>query len=288
MKRLLPAWLLAAACTGSLDERATVDDLRVLAISADPPEVVLTEAALPDVTLAALVADPREPARTITYEWLACGLTDDLRCASAGFRERLGGGDAPLADLGATLTITGDLLDAARDLDTYRGFGGVALVAELVLAAGTDEELHSIKQVTGSLGLPAGTTPNANPTPPALRHDDLDWPTDEVLDVAPDAELSIEPVSPPEDAEHYGVYRFDLRIEELDEHLEYDFYASAGSWTRSSSGGPPSPLATETSLASVWAPPEEPDGPDVTMWIVVRDGRGGAAWTERHLRVLPP
>jgi hypothetical protein len=275
-----------AACTGSLDERSEVRDLRILALQADPPELVLGDE-LPDVALAALVADPREPARTIAYEWLACGLTDDLRCAHADYSARLGDGTAALGDLGATLHVTPDLLAAARELDTYRGFGGVSLVGELVLGGGTDEELHAIKQVTAWVGLPPRTSPNANPSPPPLLHDEVDWPPDEILEVAVGAEVSIEPSSPPEDAEHYSVYRFDLGIEELDEYLDFDFFASDGVWTRNGSGGPPDPLATETTLASVWTAPAEPPAGDVTIWVVVRDGRGGLAWAERRVHVTP-
>lgn len=288
MKRSVVAiGALLSACTGSLDERSDVRDLRVLAIQAEPPELVLADE-LPDVRLRALVADPREPERTIAYEWLACGLTDDLRCASAEYSEALGGGTASLAEIGATLPVGPALLAAARELDTYRGFGGVSVVAELVLAAGTEEELHAIKQVTATLGLPAGTSPNANPSPPSLRHDEIDWPAGEVLEVAPGAEVSIDPASPPEDAEHYAVYRFDLGVEELEEYLEYDFFASDGAWTRNDSGGPPDPLATETSLASVWTAPDEAPEDEVAIWVVVRDGRGGLDWTERRVRVLAP
>ncbi len=288
MKRAVVAIAAAlAACTGSLDERSDVRDLRVLAIQADPPELVLADE-LPDVALRALVADPRDPARTIDYEWLACGLTDDLRCATADYSEVLGDGTVGLAEIDASLPIGPELLAAARELDTYRGFGGVSLVAELVLAARTEEELHAIKQVTATLGLPAGTSPNANPSPPALRHDEVDWPEDEVLEVAPGVEVSIEPASPPEDAEQYAVYRFDLGVEELEEYLEYDFFASDGGWTRNDSGGPPDPLATETSLASVWTAPDEPPEDEVAIWVVVRDGRGGLDWTQRRVRVLAP
>ena len=278
--------LALAACTGSLDERSEVRDLRVLAVRADPPELVLGEE-LPDVALTALVADPRDPGRTIDYEWLACGLPDDLRCASTDDFERLGGGTAALGELAATLRVTPDLLAAARELDTYLGFGGVTVMVELVLAGGTDEELHAIKQVNASVGLPAGTTPNANPSPPALRHDEVDWPADEVLEVAAGTEVSVEPVSPPEDAERYSVYRFDLGVEDLEEYLDYDFFSSEGTWTRNGSGGPPDPLSTETSLASAWTAPSEPPAADVTIWVVVRDGRGGLAWVQRQVHVTP-
>lgn len=283
---LLAAAIAAAAgCTGELDDRSDVRDLRVLAIQATPPELVLNDDVLPDVTLTALVADPRDPGRTIDYAWLACGLTDDLRCASADFALDLGAGSAPLAEIGAVMPVTEELVAAARELDTYLGFGGVSIVAELVLAAGSDEELHAIKQVPAVYSLPRDTTANRNPTPPALRHDDVDWPEDEVLEVAAGTEVKVEPVSPPEDAETYSVLRFDLDHEELQEYLEYDFFATAGPWNRSSSGGPPEVVSTETTLASRWTAPDEVPAEDVTLWVVVRDGRGGTAWTTRQVHV---
>jgi hypothetical protein len=302
--KCLLALLCFAGCTGSLDEPSLVKDLRILAIQAEPPEAVQT-AALPDIALRALVADPRDPERTIAWSWQSCGLTDDLRCASADYADDLASEEGPLADIAATLVLDAPLLSAAQELDTYLGFGGVTVVAELALGAGTDEELHAIKQVPVWLALPPGTDPNANPSPPALRHgrlgesrDDVlanwpesetfvDWPEDEVLEVPAGTAVSVEPMNPAEDVEHYAVYRFDLGIEELDESLMYDFLASDGEWTRNRSGGASEIVATETTLASIWTAPAEVPAEDVAMWFVVRDGRGGTSWIERRVRVVP-
>ena len=278
---------LGSGCTGDLARPSEVRDLRVLAIRAEPPEVVL-DGDVPPVALQALVADPRAPDSTIAWQWSACGLTDDLRCASDPRAISIGTGDGSLEAIAAGLVVTDELVADARVLDTFLGFGGVAIMTELVLAPGTDDELHAIKQLPAQYGLPRDTVENSNPSPPALLHDDVDWPVDEVLEVEPSAEVAVEPVSPPEDAEHYAVFRFDLGTEQLDENLDYSFFASEGTWSRNGSGGPPDIVATETTLASRWTAPSEPpaDGA-VTMWVVVRDGRGGTAWTERRVRVVP-
>jgi hypothetical protein len=290
VNRVWPALvLLVAGCAADFDHPSVVLDLRVLAIRADPPELVLGDS-LPPVDLQALVADPRDPQRTVRYHWHACGVTDDLRCASAPYELDLGGGDAPMDAISATLQIDGGLEDSARDLDPFEGFLGTFFVTELTLGSSSGDATDAIKQVPAVTGIPPGPdhVPNRNPRSPEVQHDGTDWPADQTLVVAPGTEVSIEPVSPPADAEHYAVYRFDLDVQELDEHLSYDFFATAGSWSRDRSGGSPDPLATETSLASRWsAPPQTLDQP-VTIWIVVRDGRGGTGWTSRRITVSEP
>ncbi|MBI2896056.1 MAG: hypothetical protein HYY06_21030 [Deltaproteobacteria bacterium] len=273
---------MVAGCAADFESPSEVLDLRILALQATPPELLLDDD-LPPVELVALVADPRDPDREVTYRWRACGLTAELRCSDADWSVDLGEGSAPVSSLTGVLEIGDDLRAAAAETDTFMGFGGLFFVAQLTLEESEAERRDAIKQIPGSAAFPGGTSENRNPSPPGLLHDEAEWPEPEVLEVAPGAEVSVEPTAPGGDAESYSVYRFDLGVQDLEEYLGYSFFASAGTWTRDGSGGSPDPISIETSLASVWTAPDEEA--DVTIWVVVRDGRGGTAWTRREVRV---
>lgn len=275
---------LSLGCGIDFEAQSEVIDLRTLAIQADPPEV-LFEGALPPVSLRALVVDPRDPAREVQYRWRACGTTTDHRCDQATFVADLGGGSSALPELTSTLTLDPELLDAARQSDILRGFGGLVVYAELTVSQGEADEEVAFKEIVVQIALPDGTTPNRDPEAPGLLRDDADWPADEIPVVEPLQEVAIEPTAPEGDAESYSVFRYDLETQDLEEHLGYRFFSSAGTWNREQTGGPPDAISTETTLASRWTAPEEPTADPVHVWIVVRDGRGGLAWTERQIEV---
>ncbi|MEO1175052.1 MAG: hypothetical protein AAFX94_23805, partial [Myxococcota bacterium] len=87
MKRLLPV-LLLAACGMDVDQVEDVEDLRILALRADPPEVLINTAALNDatdlsalevdVTFDALVVDPR--GGVLDFEWRFCPIESFEAC----------------------------------------------------------------------------------------------------------------------------------------------------------------------------------------------------------------
>jgi hypothetical protein len=280
-----------SGCGIDFESPSEVLDLRTLAIVAEPPEVLVADP-LPPVSLRALIVDPRDPTRSVTAHWRACPPTDDRRCEQAAEQDRedLGSSTGPLPEFEASLTFTESLLLAARREDPLQGFGGAIVYAEVTVNEGEPDEEVAFKEIVLQLDLPEGTTPNANPQAPTLLRDEAPWAEDEIPTVAPGQELVIEPVSPEGDAEAYSVFRFDLQIQDLEEHLAYHFFSSAGSWNRGETGGPPDPIATETTLASRWTAPLERtrDGDPVSVWIVVRDGRGGVAWTERRIEVRQP
>jgi len=69
------------ACSSSFDRYSKVKDLRVLAISAEPPTLLLDAAlALPaEVTFTALVLDPR--GGDVAFRWTLCPVESALACA---------------------------------------------------------------------------------------------------------------------------------------------------------------------------------------------------------------
>ena len=129
-------WLLAlAACVGPLDNASTVHDLRILGVSADPPELDypvqdidagLFSIACPSnffgtlestqtITLSALVGDPAGAGRTLHYVFTGCPQSGSEICPDGGGYV-LAEGDSPAPVLTATWSFGGDGGQLAREL----------------------------------------------------------------------------------------------------------------------------------------------------------------------------
>jgi len=77
------------------------------------------------------------------------------------------------------------------------------------------------------------------------------------------------------------------------ETLRFAFYTTAGSFAPPQTSTQQLPIFKPTDrihLESKYsAPTTMPDtGPDVTMWIVTRDERGGASWIKRTITLTAP
>jgi hypothetical protein len=78
-----------------------------------------------------------------------------------------------------------------------------------------------------------------------------------------------------------------LQVEK--ETLRYRFFATAGTFTpaQTSSELLPGVVAIgPVHIESQYSAPATITGP-VTLWVVVRDDRGGEAWLERQLVIIP-
>ncbi|MDB4980456.1 MAG: putative lipoprotein [Myxococcales bacterium] len=122
--------------------------------------------------------------------------------------------------------------------------------------------------------------------------------------VALGAGLWLEPILPPEDVESYVTTVIDrdpphlaVPITVPRERLRYAFYATAGHFdpARTVSELPPG-VAGRVHLESHYLPPAKLDDVPVdattslhlvTVWIVVRDDRGGETWATGHLALAP-
>ncbi len=76
------------------------------------------------------------------------------------------------------------------------------------------------------------------------------------------------------------------------ETLRYTFFTTAGTFT---------PVETSTATPVIFTKPDRPhvesqytapttmpDNPNLTVWILVRDERGGASWTTRQIQLIQP
>jgi hypothetical protein len=144
----------------------------------------------------------------------------------------------------------------------------------------------------------AERTPEWDPVEP-IGTLDADTP----VHVALGAGLWLEPILPPADVESYVTTvidrdsHFAVPVTVPSERLRYAFYATAGHFdpARSVSELPPG-VSGRVHLESRYLPPATLDDvpvdaetqlPLVTVWIVVRDDRGGETWAVGHIAVDP-
>jgi len=320
--------VLAAGC-GSFEDPTIVLDLRVLAITADPPEQVVpfdpanppddpADVPLVDSELCALVADPAA-SRRLRWEMTVCAPVDDLRCPDdaehpefvidGGTIEDPEEADDPQAACG---TLPADpalllVIEDAISIDSLAGFGGIDVAVELRVwpedggGGGDDEEIFAAKRVRYAPLLPPERVANTNPTVEQIsilvadgERDPIPLPLGRCADqpspirIAAGARLELEPLEPEGVRETYVVPTFDGGSRTFTESLTYQWLASDGGWTRSSTGGPRDISGELPPLSTKWEAPEEvTEETDVSLWMIQRDERLGAAWFESCVRVVP-
>ncbi|HVV82755.1 MAG TPA: hypothetical protein VHE35_06725 [Kofleriaceae bacterium] len=318
----LPAF---SAC-GSFQDPSIVVDLRILAAVTEPPEQVVpfdpqdpTE--IPDFQpfdLCALVADPGVD-RGLSWSLSVCPQKLDLRCdpdrpsfvAATGHIDDPDSSATP-QQLCATVPAGGPLLGVLRDAiehDSLAGFGGIDLNLALTVTpdGAPDQAVYGAKAARFSAKLPAERVANSNPT---LDRIDVDLPAggDPVplplgrcvdqpspLSISVGQRIHLTPVEPPGARETYVVPTFEGGSRTFTENLRYQWLAGDGDWTRASTGGTRDAAGNEPPLDTEWKTPTAAQLADrgislpldVPLWVIQRDERGGAAWFESCIRVVP-
>jgi hypothetical protein len=193
-----PAALLglavAGACTPDFDDSTTIKDLRVIAIQAEPPEILIDLPAvmenpallamLPPVRISPLVVDPRGGGRPVEFRVQACGNRPDTgdRQSQAGpgqVNDTISqapcpdgalpvaeGSVVPVEDGTAPLALifqpTPELLIQAAMGDPLSLELGLPITLSFTFRAG-DEQVVAIKRVLFSPTLRPDQVPNRNP-----------------------------------------------------------------------------------------------------------------------------
>ena len=315
-----------AGCHTFQDPNVVVD-LRVLALAAEPPdqvvEVDLTQPVDPTAllrqlvptTVCALVADP--PARRLTWRMTMCAPTSDQRCDDTDPQIGAGvAGDPDAAQPQPALcgTVMPDaqllalLVRAAKD-DVLHGLGGLDYQLSLRIGGEDDDralDLYAGKTLRVYPKLPPSRTANTNP-----RLDRIDAtigvgaddaPTQALalgrcadqpapLTVPAGTKLRMTPVEPPDVRESYVIPTLDGKVQTFTETLRYQWIASAGGFSRGTSGGPHDVSGNPAPLFSDFTAPGKGDVPaptDVSIWLIQRDERLGVRWFETCVRVVPP
>jgi hypothetical protein len=256
-----------------------VTDLRVLAIQAEPPEALFDADAgtIDPVTVRVLAVDPSRDAGIQTAQLQVCGPTDSRRCDEGPSYEV---GTVPLT---FTLPTTIDPRTLLAN-DDLRGYGGIRVQLSFTVGAGLPGgPVHASKTVIYS---PVGAScdpdagPNRNPQLSEVRLTILGadagvLATDKPLLIG--TEYGLRPVLADGGEEEYCA--LDLRgqiVRGLKEQAHYFFFTAPGGEFDVDTadepldgGAPPDGLARFTPHADAG-----------TIWIVVRDGRGGESWIE--------
>jgi hypothetical protein len=304
--------LVALAACGKFEDPAIVLDLRPIAMEADLPEQVVAVdpnhapaaeqilAQLVDAHVAVLLSDLNFD-RRIRWSAELCNFNDAERCDHDHPYEVLGSGvwddpdvsPPPVITIPADGNLLGILFDELQN-DTLHGLGGIYYGVSLRFG-GEDADpaldQYAAKSVSVQPEIPAGRTPNQNPT---IDHidtyvgDDMTTPVrielerctlGQALVVAPSTKIHFEPVELQSTRETYSVPTIDGMSRTFTEAITYQWLSTAGKWSDASTGGGHDTFGNLAPTDSYWTAPKDPVG-FVQLWIIVRDERNGVTWYE--------
>ncbi|TNE50785.1 MAG: hypothetical protein EP343_06430 [Deltaproteobacteria bacterium] len=258
---------LSYGCAGPTPARQeVVRSLRILGVRSEPP------AARPGETiqLTALIANPF--GRKVRYRWLACKSRNQANSGCANRDDAISLGTSAKA----SYKVPEDFVpENASLVDQFRG---VYLPITLVVETDVDQE-EAIKRVVVSK-LPTNKNPNFSNL--EMFAGDSDKPEAEPWTYQPGQTYKFVPTINKDSFESSLTLSPDGTITVTTENMVLAWYITIGQIRggRQSLGKSP---------ARTWVAP----GPDAvvsqaTIYILMRDGRGGIQWLERTLRKREP
>lgn len=298
------AAVLSSGCVGPTDDPSQVHDLRVLAASFEPPELMASSctsdalaqiAFVRPVKLKTLIADPAGEGREIAYTITACANVNDRKCENENDFIELAAGTTQAGVLEHSFVLAANLLPDNVPLlqetviqDTYKGLGGVRVPVVVKLSAG-EELIYAQKLMVYSCRFFADQKPNVNPVLPGVLLDGQEWPEGAVRTLSGTAPFVLESIDFSDREEDYVVPSFGLEPVYLREAWKVAWHATLGRFSSSETGG--IDFAGEGERhRNEWSPGPSgvvTDEKDVTFTFVVRDGRGGISWLTRTARWVP-
>jgi hypothetical protein len=298
------------ACTPSFQASEVVVDLRVLGIKADPPEALvdtvqangtLTVTGVEDVTVTALLADPLHVPASASVLPTVCLPSDGARCGPTAIDLSSVVGPPPEVSFSLSHQIKGDQLAALQALllaavkdDKLKGAFGIKV--QLMLSVDTQDPAGlqtALKTLVFSPRKADGNpNKNHNPTATGLKIIELNNHTEtgrlapgEALSLKLGVQVGLRPLLADGSIEEYDTYDLQGNLVHLSENLSWSFYTTEGGDLDRSSADEP--------LAGVGDPPaglvrfEAGRAGQGTLWLVVRDGRGGTAWSRHPWKATP-
>lgn len=311
--------LMVAAC-GKFEDPAIVIDLRPIAITADRPEQVVTVDAmsqpadilpqLQDTYLTVVLSDLNFD-RNIRWSAEVCNLDDSSRCDHDNPYETLGSGvwsdpdtsQPPVLKIPADGNLLGILVDELES-DTLHGLGGIDFGLSLTIGgedADPSLDQYLSKQMMVSPAIPANRTPNQNPTLDNVSTE-IDGGDDFALglvacrdqmfplSITPGQKVRLEPIENANTREVYTVPALDGTTRTFTESVTYQWLATAGKFSDSTTGGGHDAFGNLAPVHTTWTAPtaDKLDGPTaVSLWIIQRDERLGVSWYEGCFLVTP-
>lgn len=307
------AALLVAACTPPWSPATVVEDLRVLAVKASPPEVKPGQPA----QIEALLLDPSRPGEKSSTLWFGCA-PDPFNLGRGPCSQTTALGD-PSALFGSGslpegVSIIGfndraaygapkGLFDVLSADDPVRQSGTVGQViglsvAEDVPITSTPEQLRDVfarvqdKSLKSLLTIfrvrvSENAAPNRNPEIDWFGVDGQPHPVGGTVTVKPAQKVSLRIGATPESFETYQ--QASPSTGELQDKVEQVVVA----WYSSFGRFEPDRLSLTSDVPEVFTAPGDPETPEDpvpqnrngTIWAVARDSRGGVGWASFPLLV---
>jgi hypothetical protein len=272
---------LAGGCASDFEKQSHISKLRILAVKAEPAELIADKAAdPPQTTLTALAVDPS--GATIEVRWALCTAqgvpSPSIDCpgaqgldllADASFRGKLDLGSQQFR--GAYQQILTGQAGFPPDQVAEQLAQGVPLIVGFTALLGA-QRFPGLTTIT--LRSPDANKPvNQNPGVASLFAGDFAIADDGSTTVPTGATVHLTPV--PSEGSH------ELTADGY-EKLNYSFYSTDGE-VQTLRSTDTTASGTDADPSIDWIAPKTPG--TVQLWVVVRDGRGGVGWLARTLTV---
>jgi hypothetical protein len=277
---LLAAGALAQACTPSFAAPSDVSDLRVLAVQAEPPEAQFdAQGNVQDVQVRVLAADPGRGG-IASMDATLCAPTDSGRCDTGPSlplprTTRTGGTEFATTVSGALLS---PLLAYALESDKLKGLGGIRVQFSIAVRDGDPNEPATAGKTL--LYSPSGGVPNQNPLLAGINLTRAGVPSGtlapgQTLELPLGVEIGMRPVLADGAQEEYDTIDLQGKPIHLKEQAHYAFFVTPGAEVdRDTADEPLDGVAPSDGLSRV----DSFNRGTGTLWVVVRDGRGGESW----------
>lgn len=279
---------LSLACTPNFAAQSVVSDLRVLAVQAQPPEAQFDQQGsganisisnVDDVHVRMLIVDGAFRGSPAALTAVLCAPTDSHRCEQgprAPVPATRSSGDEFTAVIpGAVMT---PVIQFAQSNDKLKGLNGIRVMLSLAVS---DADPHSpVYADKILLYTQRGTPPNHNPTMTGMT---LTQTGVFVKQLPPGAALTLplgtlygmRPNLAADAREEYDTTDLQGHKVHLKEDPTYAFFTTPGSeFDRDTAYEPVDGVAPPDGLTRV----DAFNRGTGTLWIVVRDGRGGESW----------
>jgi hypothetical protein len=280
MRVLIISALVLFGCTPKFQDQGVVVDLRVLAVNANPPEAQydVDAGTVDNVTLTYLVVDPARPTNFATLSAQACEPTDTRRCDQGlafdlGTVSRTGG-----TTFSSTLAVPSSVLQDAEQLAKLGGLNGIEVQVSFAV---DDADPAGIQEGDKVVVYSAkGTTPNHNPLMTGVDTSIGGVATGsftpaQTLNVQVGVDNGLRPLLAADARETYTTTDLEGNQVTLTEDPTYSFFTTPGaSFDRDTANEPVDGNAPSDGLTRFTADTRGSG----TLWIVVRDGRGGETW----------
>lgn len=277
---------LAACDTVELSESWQIDRLRVLAVATEPAEPRPGDT----VTFDALILSPAQP--LAGSAWFVCdaGSSTDFGCA---IDESLLEGGNPadldpeaLAEAGfigflpllpPTWTVPADYLDALEPDARVEGTFAMTYIAAIPeVPEGEELDEDDVELAYKRVPVSLAETPNHNPAIASWSVDGLPVPAGAEVLLDPGQAYTLAVTLADDAVESYTFVPTSGVPETRTEEPYLSWYLQEGTFNQSNT------LWPYTSV--VYFAPDEPTLATQGLWAVVRDRRGGMAWSELRVR----